>query len=63
MKKYQRPLTVQIQVDFSESFLAGSVRNDGKKIMDGSTDYEGNEEGDGSDAGAKPNFFFDPWND
>lgn len=63
MKKYQRPLTVEIKADFTESFLAGSVRNDGKNIMDGTTDYEKNKEGDGSDAGAKPNLFSDTWND
>lgn len=38
------------------------VRNDGTKIIDGSTDYSDNEEGDGSDAGAKAGGW-DLWSD
>ncbi len=63
MKKYQQPLTADVKLFLAESFLAGSVRNDDKKIMEGSTNYEENPEGNGDDAGAKPYFFTNLWSD
>lgn len=59
-KKYLPPLTQTTAVHHGELLGNSGVRNDGTKIIDGSTNYMGNEEGDGSDAGAK-NGGWDLW--
>lgn len=63
MKKYQQPTTEEVALGFFAHLLAGSVRNDDHKIMGGSTIYDENPEGDGSDAGAKYNPFMEAWED
>lgn len=63
MKKYQKPMIRNIMYDVHGHIMAGSVRNDGKTIMDGSTVYKENEVGNGDDAAAKPNFTFNGWDD
>lgn len=62
MKKYQRPVIEEIKFDVFTHLLAGSVRNNNKKIMNGSPTFEDNEEGDGDDAAAKANPFLG-WDD
>lgn len=54
-------MTRMIKLDIVCQLMAGSVRNDGKTIMSGSTAYEENPEGNGEDAGAKGSFMFDRW--
>lgn len=59
-EKYLKP-TLEIVRSVTTELLAGSVFVDNGKIMDGSTDWDGKEEGNGDDAAAKGDSGWNLW--
>ena len=59
-EKYLKP-TLEIVRSVTTELLAGSVFGDNGKMMDGSTDWDGKEEGNGDDAAAKGDSGWNLW--
>lgn len=60
-EKYLKP-TLEIVRSVTTELLAGSgVFVDNKEIMNGSTDWDGNEDGNGDDAAAKGDSGWNLW--